>query len=336
MKQIAIIGFALLCTGCSSNQKTYQLNPMRVNTLVIEPSCDVDARTYVGTIEEKASAALSFAVPGTISRMYVDEGERVTKGRLLAELDPTSVRQSYEAAKATLEQAEDACRRLKILYDGKSLPEIKWVEAQTRLSQARSAYQIARKNLDDTRLVAPFSGVIGKRRLSAGENAVPGVPVVTLLDIDKVKVRFSVPEREIAALSTDSRVEVRVAALNDRRFEASKIEKGAVANSATHTYDVRATMQNGESELLPGMVCNVVVSPADAVEEIAVPLRALQKSGSGRSFVWKVQGDTVVRCEVETDRLVNNGVAIAGGLEEGDRIVIDGMQKIGQGSKVIW
>lgn len=309
---------------------------MRVNTLVIEPSCDIDARTYVGTIEEKASAALSFAVPGTISRMYVDEGERVTKGRLLAELDPTSVRQSYEAAKATLEQAEDACRRLKILYDGKSLPEIKWVEAQTRLSQARSAYQIARKNLDDTRLVAPFSGVIGKRRLSAGENAVPGVPVVTLLDIDKVKVRFSVPEREIAALSTDSRVEVRVAALNDRRFEASKIEKGAVANSATHTYDVRATMQNGESELLPGMVCNVVVSPADAVEEIAVPLRALQKSGSGRSFVWKVQGDTVVRCEVETDRLVNNGVAIAGGLEEGDRIVIDGMQKIGQGSKVIW
>ncbi len=336
MKQIAIIGFALLCAGCSSNQKTYQLNPMRVNTLVIEPSCDVDARTYVGTIEEKASAALSFAVPGTISRMYVDEGERVTKGRLLAELDPTSVRQSYEAAKATLEQAEDACRRLKILYDGKSLPEIKWVEAQTRLSQARSAYQIARKNLDDTRLVAPFSGVIGKRRQSAGENAVPGVPVVTLLDIDKVKVRFSVPEREIATLSTDSRVEVRVAALNDRRFEASKIEKGAVANSATHTYDVRATMQNGESELLPGMVCNVVVSPADAVEEIAVPLRALQKSGSGRSFVWKVQGDTVVRCEVETDRLVNNGVAIAGGLEEGDRIVIDGMQKIGQGSKVIW
>ncbi len=336
MKNIAIIGFLLLNVGCSSNHRTYQLNPMRVNTMVIEPSCDIDARVYVGTIEESASAALSFAVPGTISRMYVDEGDKVVKGKLLAELDPTSVRQSYEAAKATLEQAEDACKRLKILYDGNSLPEIKWVEAQTRLSQAQSAFRIAEKNLGDTRLVAPFSGVIGKRRLSAGENAMPGIPVVTLFDIDKVKVRFSVPESEIASLSVDSRVGVRVAALNDRQFEAEKIEKGAVANAATHTYDVRASMDNDKRELLPGMVCNVEVSPANGIEEIAIPLRALQKSGNGKSFVWKVQGDSVVRSEVVTNRLVNNGVAVSEGLAKGDRIVIDGMQKIGQGSKVIW
>lgn len=336
MKHIATIGLLLLTVGCTSDRKTYQLNPIRVNTLLVDPSTDIDARTYVGTIEEMNAAALSFAVPGTVARICVDEGQRVQKGSLIAELDPTSVRQAYEAAKATLHQAEDACKRLKILYDGKSLPEIKWVEAQTRLSQALSAYRIAEKNLGDTRLVAPFSGVVGKRRLSAGENAVPGVPVITLLNIEQVKVRFSVPEREIAALGLDSRVDVTVPALNDGRFGAHDIEKGAVANSSTHTYDVRATIANGKRELLPGMVCSVSVSPADGIEEIAIPLRALQKSGEGRSFVWKVQGDSVVRAEVQPGRFVENGVAVSEGLVEGDRIVIDGMQKIGQGSKVIW
>lgn len=326
----------LLSAGCTSNNRTYQLNPIRVNTMVVDASNDIDAHIYVGVIEESTSAALSFAVPGTVSRMYVEEGQQVRKGQLLAELDPTSVRQTYDAAKATLSQAEDACKRLKILYEGNSLPEIKWVEAQTKLSQARSAFRIAEKNLDDTRLTAPFAGVVGKRRLSAGETAMPGVPALTLYDLKEVKVRFTVPEREIAQLGLDNRVVVMVAALGDKEFEATNIEKGAVANPATHTYDVRATIANGKQELLPGMVCNVTVTPSDGIEEIAIPLRALQKYGNGGSFVWKVQGDSVVRTPVETNRLVQNGIAISEGLSEGDRIVVDGMQKIGQGSKVVW
>ena len=82
-----------------------------------------------------------------------------------------------------------------------------------------------------------------------------------------------------------------------------------MANPATHTYDVRATLSNADGELLPGMVCRVVASPAGAAEEIALPIRAVQ--------------------------LVNNAVTVTAGIQAGDRIVTDGMQKIGQGSKVI-
>lgn len=84
---------------------------------------------------------------------------------------------------------------------------------------------------------------------------------MTLLRIGMVKVRFPVPEQEIARLGTDSRLRITVAALGDRAFPAGKIEKGAVANPATHTYDVRATLSNADGELLPGMVCRVVASP---------------------------------------------------------------------------
>lgn len=334
MKRVIFGCVLLLSAGCSSAPTSSTSGPVRVNTLVVKPSAEIDADVYVGVVEEENSSALSFPVAGTLTRVCVEEGERVRQGDLLAELDPTSARQTFDAARASLEQARDATERLRQLYEAKSLPEIQWIEAQTRLRQAEAASGIAEKNLNDCRLYAPFSGVVGQRCMSVGENALPGVPVLTLLEIGQVKVRFSVPELEIAAMSPDSRVRVVVPALGNLSLEAGSLEKGAVANAAAHTYDVRAILANRDGRLLPGMVCHVTVMPATSTDEIAVPVRAVQQSGDGGRFVWLVRGDSVVRHAVETGRFVDNAVVVSSGLQAGDRIVVDGMQKIGQGSKI--
>lgn len=334
MKRAILGAVLLLAAGCSSSGNSATSGPLRVGTLVVEPRTDINAGIYVGVIEEENSAALSFPVAGTVMRLNGEEGSRVRRGELLAELDPTSARQTWEAARAALEQARDASERLRQLYEAKSLPEIQWIETQTRLRQAESAFAIAEKNLNDCKLYAPFDGVIGQKRAEVGETALPAVPVLTLLGIDRVKVRFSVPEQEIAHISRGSRVQVTVPALGDSLFVAGSPEKGAVANPSAHTYDVRAAVANRCGMLLPGMVCRVTVAPAEAVEEIAVPVRAVQQAGDGSRYVWRVEGDSVVRADVRTGRFVENGVVIEQGLRSGDRIVIDGMQKIGQGSKV--
>lgn len=335
MKRVILGAVLLLAAGCSSDTNSSAKGPLRVTTMVVEPREDINAGIYVGAVEEENSAALSFPVAGTLTRVCVDEGDRVRKGQLLAELDPTSARQTFDAARAALEQARDASARLKQLYDAKSLPEIQWIEAQTRLQQAEAAYGIAEKNLSDCRLLAPFAGVVGQRRMSVGETALPGVPVLTLLEIGQVKVRFSVPEQEIASMAADSRVRVVVPALGDSTLVAGRLVKSAVANPAAHTYEVRAALANRNGRLLPGMVCRVVVTPATAVEEIAVPVRAVQQTGSGQHYVWRVQGDSVVRADVRTGRFVENGIVVEAGIQAGDCIVVDGMQKIGQGSKVV-
>lgn len=336
MKRTIFWALLLIAAGCSSPKNTRTADPLRVTTIVAAPSAGFGAAVYVGSVEEEASASLSFPVAGTVARTLADEGQRVRKGQLLAELDSTSARQTFDAARASLEQAEDACGRLCQLYEAQSLPEIKWVEAQTRLRQAESLFEIAKKNLSDCALYAPFDGVVGERRASAGETVLPGVPVMNLLQIGTVKVRFSVPEQEIAAIGADSRMRITVPALDDRTFQAGKIEKGAVANPAAHTYDVRAALANAGGELLPGMVCRVEVSPAGAAEQIALPVRAVQLAGDGSRFVWTVRGDSAVRTAVTTGRLVNNAVVLEDGVRSGDRIVVDGMQKIGEGSKVVW
>ena len=286
MKRTIFWALLLTAAGCSSPKNTRTADPLRVTTIVAAPSADFGAAVYVGSVEEEASASLSFPVAGTVARTLADEGQRVRKGQLLAELDPTSARQTFDAAQASLEQAEDACERLRQLYDAESLPEIKWVEAQTRLRQAESLFEIAKKNLSDCALYAPFDGVIGKRRASAGETVLPGVPVMNLLQIG--------------------------------------------------TYDVRAALANAGGELLPGMVCRVEVAPAGAAEQIVLPVRAVQQAGDGSRFVWTVRGDSAVRTAVTTGCLVNNAVVLTDGVRSGDRIVVDGMQKIGEGSKVVW
>lgn len=164
----------------------------------------------------------------------------------------------------------------------------------------------------------------------------PGAAVLTLLDAANPEVRFAVPEQEIARIGSGSRIRFSVAALGDRTFEAGTPEKGIEADPVAHTYDVRAAVCNPDGELLPGMVCRVTVTAAESSPEIVLPVGAVCQGGDGQRFVWKVIGDSVVRTPVTVGRFVASGVTVVSGVADGDRIVTEGVQKIGAGSKVVW
>ena len=114
-------------------------------TVLVEDVSAGSGNRYSGTVEEETGTQLSFAVPGTVSRVLVDEGDRVSKGQLIATLDPAQLRNAYALAKTGLDQATDAYNRMKELHSKGSLPEIKWVDAQSALERARSTEQMAAK-----------------------------------------------------------------------------------------------------------------------------------------------------------------------------------------------
>lgn len=332
---MTLLAVLFLATACSSRQEPRTVAPLRVGTIVAEPSAEAASAVYVGTVGARRSVSLSFPVAGTLATLTTDEGRRVRRGELLAELDPTSARQAFEAARAALGQAQDAHARMKQLHDAGSLPEIQWVEILTRLQQAESACELARKNLDNCTLRAPFDGVVGKCPAEVGETLLPGAPVLTLLDAANLEVRFAVPEQEIARLNARSRIRFTVAALGERLFTAGNPEKGVEADPVAHTYDVRAVVTDGAGGLLPGMVCRVFATDQEPQQEIVLPVQSVRGDAAGR-YVWKVAGDSVVRTPVEVGRFVGNGVTVVSGVGAGDRIVTDGAQKVGSGSKVIW
>lgn len=328
---------ATLAAGCSSGPGgTGTERTVPVKTMIVTSGeRGVAGREYVGTVEEESATALSFPVQGTVTALTAGEGQRVLAGQVLARLDERNLQSVYNSAQATLVQAEDAMKRLQMLYDNGSLPEIKYVEAQTKLEQARSMEQVARKNLDDSRLTSPFAGVIGKRAVEAGENVMPGQSVYTLLKTDIVKVKIPVPENEIAGIGRDQAAQITVAALGGRSYSGTVKEKGVTANPVSHTYEVRIPLPNPGGELMPGMVCRVTLEADSAAQAIMLPNRAVQVTGRGDRFVWCVRDGKAAMIPVTVGALTEGGVAITGGLTAGEEVITDGYQKVSEGMKVL-
>ena len=365
-KYVFLLLVVLAVIGCSDNKKVQQKAPIRVETLVVSPGLTDNAQSYVGIVEEREATAVSFTSMGVVKRIMVKEGQMVKRGQLLAEMDPATSSNSVEMAhasvnqakdmvkqaEATYNQAKDAYDRMKLLHDNGSLPEVKWIEAETRLAQATSALntarsgvvsataaeKIARKGLADTRLYAPVSGVIGKKQLMAGETALPSQAVVNILDISTVKVKVAVPETEIGGINANTSTLIKVDAIG-RSYRGARIEKGVQADALTHTYDIRINVANPDFKLLPGMVANVRFMPngGHGAGRMSIPVTSVQKKSDGTLFVWTVdQNSAAHRTRVKIGETHGNYVTVVDGLGNGQIIVTEGYQKLSEGTKVVY
>ena len=323
-KSFLILAAVLLVCSCSEKKESRAKAPIRVKMQVVSPSMADNSVTYVGIVEEREGTAVSFTGMGVVKRLLVNEGQAVARGQLIAEMDDTQARNLLAGAEATMKQANDAHQRYGMLHENGSLPEVKWVEIESKVEQAKSQLEVAKKNLADCRLTAPVSGIIGKKLIDAGETAMPSQAVVTILDISSVKVKVSVPEAEISHISST--------------MKGGHIEKGVEADPLTHTYDVRIQVANGERKLLPGMVANVQFSPEGSteVQMKSLPVTSVQRRSDGSLFVWVVAADsTAHRATVTTGDTHGNYITIIDGINVGQYVVTEGYQKLSEGTKVV-
>lgn len=325
----------LAIASCKNKEKEVQKEqqiPVKVVSIALN---DIDGqRKYIGSVEESAITQLSFQVAGNVKQILVSEGSRVKAGQIIATLDKSRYQKAYEVAKSQKKQAKDAYQRLKIIYDNKSLPEIKIIEAQSLLEQAEAAESIALKDVEDCNLRSPYSGVIGTKGIDLGANVAAGMPIFTVLKIEKIRVKVSIPENDINDLKIGGDADIYVKTL-DKSYAGKIIEKGVVANPYSRAYTVKIDILNGKNELLPGMDCNITFK-SNKVTGYSLPISVIQISARNERYVWKVNKDnTVLKQSVKIGELTSDGVVVLEGLGEGDRIVTEGFQKIFEGSKVI-
>ena len=330
---------ALLICSCTGKKEQEAKAPIRVKTEVASTATSVNGQTYVGMVEEQEATAVSFTGMGVVKRVLVNEGQAVAKGQLIAEMDDTQARNLLSGAEAQMTQANDALERFKMLHDAGSLPEVQWVEIQSKVAQAKSQLDVAKKNLADCRLVAPVSGIIGKKMIGAGETALPSQAVVSILDISSVKVKVAIPEAEIGGISGNTSSIIKVEAIGSS-FEGGRIEKGVQADALTHTYDIRINVVNRERKLLPGMVASVSFGSEKSevkTEQLSMPVTAVQKKADGSLFVWTIEKDsTAHRTTITTGETLGNRIVVTTGISEGERIVTEGYQKLSENTKVIY
>ena len=334
---LGLLAVCLLGSSCTGNNESGEKAPIKVRTEVMTPGFGSSQQPYVGIVEEREATAVSFTSMGLVKRVLVSEGQAVSRGQLIAEMDDTQARNLLAVAESQMNQANDALQRYKMLHDSGSLAEIQWVEIQSKVQQAESQLEVARKNMSDCQLKAPVSGIIGRKMIGAGETAMPSQAVVTILDISEVKVKVSVPETEVNGVSSSTKTTVYVEAAG-KQVNGGRIEKGVQADALTHTYDVRIHVPNADRKLLPGMVANVQFNgSSDGSTQLTVPVTAVQRRSDGTLFVWTVGSDVKAhRTAVNIGQTQGNRVVLASGVSQGDRVVTEGYQKLSEGTNVAY
>ena len=327
---------AIYMTGCSGKTETVKVEKIiPVKTIAMSSSPVAFDRNYVGVVEESFALSIGFTLSGTVERVMVSEGQKVGKGHLLAVLESGTAQNTYDISKSTLKQAQDAYDRMATLHKKGSVTDIKFVEVETGLEKAKALEAISRKNLEDTKLYAPSAGIIAKRSVEEGANVMPGVPAFKLVSIDDVDIKVSIPENEIGSISIGQQATISVPAAGNTEYTGKVDKKGVEANTVSHTYDIRLRVRNQQSELMPGMVCKVLLSGGDSLAtQFVLPNKSVQVAPDGKHFVWLTDGATAKRTFVTVGRLTDHGITVNNGLREGDRVITEGFNKVSEGMKV--
>jgi len=308
--------------------------PVKVKVQQIATSSGNAEQPYIGMVEESLSVPLSFLIAGNVDRVMVSEGQNIKKGQLLAVINSENYQNAYQIAASKEKQAADAFNRLESMYKSGSLPEVKFIEIQTGLEQARSLVAMSKKNLSDCKLYSPMDGTIGKRMIEPGMSVIPGNPVFQLVKIEKVYATVPIPENEIASIKKGQKAYIQVAALGNKSFEGIIEEKGVMSNPLSHTYNVKIILNNPQKLLQPGMVCNVMIHSNSSTNQVVVPSNVIQIDKNGQKYVFIANASKVMKKYVEVGSPYQNGIIITSGLQAGDQLIIEGYQKVSENTTI--
>lgn len=284
---LLLISVGYFFLNCSEKAENLNSAVIKVETIQVKYIDRNEALAYSGTIEESETIPLSFSVVGSVSKVLVSEGDFVKKGQLLAELNDETYKNAYQMSLASQKQAEDAYNRLLPMYKNGNLPEIKLVEVETGLQQAKSATLIAKKNVDDCKLYSPVDGIVGKRSIEPGMSAVPNLTSVTIVKIEKVFAKVPVSENEISSIKIGNKATIKIGALNYSEFNGTVEEIGVMADPIAHTYKIKIGIGNKNHQIKPGMICNVTLYKikTNGTVGLFVPNRAILVDEQGRNFI---------------------------------------------------
>lgn len=307
--------------------------PVPVTATTVGQSEFRDEILALGTAEARQSVTITAKVTETVRAVNFRDGQTVTNGEILVELTNAEQSAQLAEARAQLQEAGQTLDRVQDLIQ-------RGAATQSRLDQAIAARNTAQARVEgiaarmsDRLIRAAFDGVVGFRNVSPGSTVSPGAVITTLDDVSTVKVDFSVPERFLSALAEGQIIQARSDAYDERVFEGKVTALNPRIDPVTRTVTVRAEIPNPDSALRPGMLMTVRLQ-----KDRRIALAAPERSVYGRAdshYVYKLTADgkameTPVTIGVRTP----GKVEILSGLTPGDRIVVDGVNRLRSGATV--
>lgn len=327
---------AMLTSGCGKGGGTrFAMPPMPVEVVPVTVQKVSDRFDGVGSIEALEAITVVSEIDGAVKALPFSEGGFIRRGELIAQLDDAQLAAERARAEALRAQSKATYDRVKSVVDqGAGAPQ-DLDDASAALKVAEANLQLARARYSKTRIVAPFDGVIGARRVSVGTFLRPGQTITELANIDAIRVTFSAPERLVSHLSRGAEVNVSTTAFPGLVLKGKIIVIDPVIDLITRSARVVAEVRNSGRKFRPGMSANISAVLGERPDALTIPSEAVFGSGA-QTFVFIVKPDsTVARVPLTLGTRTSDVVEVVSGLERGMTVVRAGHQKLFDGGKVM-
>jgi membrane fusion protein, multidrug efflux system len=326
---LAVSAFSL--TSCNKKKGADQkaeVTAENVRVITLESKSITRSLEFQANTTAWEEVKLVPASPGRIEKIYVEVGSRVKAGQILVQMDQTNLRQ----AQMQIENSQNDYKRYETLHETGAISQQSYDQTKTQLSVQKNNLSYLENN---TRIRAPFSGVIAAKNYENGELYSGAQPILTIVQMNELKAYIDVPESYYPVVKKGMRIEVKSDIYEGKTFSATISNIAPTMNASSHSFQVELKIPNSQELLTPGMFIRATLSLGQA-QAVMVPYMAVLKlQGSNERYVFLEKNGKAERITVELGQRFDDQVELVSDqIKQGDNLVVAGQAKLKQGSAV--
>ncbi len=320
--------------AASSSTKPDKPRGLPVKATAVTVERVIDKVTAVGSLLAEESVIIRPEIDGRITRLHFQEGQSVKASDKLVTIDSTEYTAQLNAVKADLRTEQQRFDRLQELFEKEFISKEALDIQQGSVEKLAAKVEEAQSVLNKTQILAPFDGIVGLREVSPGAYVRAGSDIVSLENVESIKVDFRIPEIYLSKFTANPKVSLKLDAYPQQIFRGNVYAVQPAVDEATRTVLMRARIANKKRKLKPGMFARVSLTLATRLDAITVPEEALWPQGT-ENYVFKVVGGVVKLIQVDVGTRRPGSVEINRGLVAGDIVVTEGQIKLRDGAPVM-
>jgi membrane fusion protein, multidrug efflux system len=327
-----LIYFVLACslsgmlTSCHKKQTPnpdFSSNRLQVEVFVAKADTISNIIQVPGSILPNEQVILKTEIPGRITMLNFTEGSAVHRGTLLVQIDDSEYKAELKKYEAQLKLAMEDESRKKELLSMKGVSQEVYDLAFTKREELLADIDLVKSKIRKSGIIAPFDGIVGLRYVSSGAFLSNGDVIATLVQINPVKIEFSIPEKYASMITVPMEISFTVSESEDA-FKASVYAIEPMIDPASRTLRVRARTENRQHRLVPGSFANLTIDMEEIEGAIMVPTQVIIPSLNSQN-VYLIENGTAVLREVETGIQNNSMIQITAGVSSEDTLVMTGL-----------
>ena len=292
--------------------------------------------TYVelqANLKSRKNVVILSEFQGALKNLFVREGQLVKKGKLLAEINDSGLKEQLDQMLIQANYTKDNFDRVKRLWEKNIGSEMQFLKAKSDFETNNKMVEQIRDQLSKTKIYAPFDGEIDEIISNLGSNLVPGSPILRVVNLDIIYAEAQVPEKYVSSIELETEALVSIPLLN-KEVTSKIVQSGNFINPNNRTFRVEAPVENKDKRIKQNLNARIKIKNYSNIKALVVPLRVIREDASGRPFIYKLaetdKKDILLTVKIFVETGANNDeeIEITKGLSIGDIIVLEGANNV--------